>query len=97
MSRKKENKYDFSGSCNPIKLSDRSVWTPVFFSVGIFQWLPKASGKGLKKSAVVYRVRGLTSDPLPVYDRAKEICDLLDSPDPPEWLEYKKSETISDK
>lgn len=92
--RKKEFAHDFSGSCNPERLSDHSVWLPVTFSLGIFQWLPKASGKGLKKSAVKYRVRGFTYNPKPVHRRAEDVCDILDSPHGLKWLGHRKSETV---
>jgi len=49
------------------------------FSVGIFQCVPRNSGKGGKKSAVKVRVRGYVSQPTKVYDRAKEIIIALDA------------------
>ena len=75
MSRKDLNRYDFSGEFDPRKNHNYSFKT---FSVGIFKWIPKASGKGLKKSAVVYRVKGNVSDANKVYAMANKICDLLD-------------------
>jgi hypothetical protein len=45
------------------------------FSVGIFQWVPRVSKKGLKKSAVVKRIRGRADKPENVYKRAQEECD----------------------
>jgi hypothetical protein len=101
-SRKKEFKHDFSGSCKPEEIQKSfSNWKPATFSVGIFQWLPYAAGKrkGLKKSVVKYRVKGFTSNPEPVYKRAREICDELDRkfPDVLMWMIYKKSETVRNK
>ena len=63
--------WDFSGSCAP---GNALGWYNHSFSVGIFQWIPKSSGEGLKKSAVIKRVKGLTSDPESVYAQARAIC-----------------------
>lgn len=96
--RKKEFRHDFSGSCSPERLSDHSVWLPTTFSVGIFQWIPYSSGKrkGLKKTAVKYRVKGYASNPKPVYKRAEEICAVFDNafPHNPIRLGERKSETV---
>jgi hypothetical protein len=43
--------------------------------VGIFQWLPKKRGKGLKRGTVKYRVRGNSDKPTEVYEKAQAICD----------------------
>lgn len=94
MSRKEEFKHDFSGSCAPYGIQVYANFST--FSVGIFQWLLRASGKGLKKSAVKYRVRGSVSNQKAVYKRAEEVCNELDEefPNFPIWLGYKKSETV---
>ena len=96
--RKKIFAHDFNGSRN-MKLSPAMSMNCLTFSLGIFRWLLKASGKGLKKSAVMYRVKGYTSNPEPVYKRAKEICEELDEEFPhiPMWLGYRKSETANKK
>ncbi len=65
------------------------------FSVGVFQWLPKAGGKGLKKSKSI-RVLGYTAEPLRVYTKAQELCDRLNAEgaqaeDPPAWLQKQYS------
>jgi hypothetical protein len=49
------------------------------FSLGIFQWLPKAGGKGLKRGKVVQRVKGQTSEPEPAYERARAIVVELNA------------------
>jgi hypothetical protein len=72
---KKVYKHDYSGSCAPEK-DTISAWNTTF-SVGIFQWLPKSSGKGLKKSAVKFRIKGDSSDTEKVYKKAKEICRIM--------------------
>ena len=69
-------KHDFSGAYAPGGLSGFNNNT---FSVGIFQWVPKANGKGLKKSAVKVRVKGYVSQPEKVYEAAKRICAELDA------------------
>ena len=61
------------------------------FSVPVFQWIPKASGKGLKKSKTI-RVNGYTADPQRAYDRAAELCRQLNEAgvrldNPPKWLQ----------
>lgn len=82
-------KHDFDGSCIPVKgLTFPSQKT---FSVGIFQWVPKASGNGLKKTPVKYRVFGLITQPESVFARAREICAAMDSG---EWKSNKKSERV---
>lgn len=66
------------------------------FSVGIFQWLTKASGKGLKQSAGICRVLGYTAEPERVYQKALEICARLNregasAATPPKWLQKQYS------
>lgn len=81
---KEAYKHDFSGSCSPHKNGGSMYGT---FSVGCFQWLPKSSRKGLKKSAVIFRVKGNSSNPDKVYAKAREICEKLDSG----WIPETKS------
>ena len=69
----KAMKHDFSGSCVP----GQGSWNQTF-SVGIFQWIPKSSGKGLKKSAVKFRVSGPSSEKDVVFRKARQICDDMD-------------------
>lgn len=86
----KAYKHGYTGSLAPFggepKFSSQST-----FSVGIFQWLPKKTGVGLKKSAVKYRVRGYVSNADAVYTRAKEICSRMDNET---WVYNKKSEMV---
>ena len=79
--------HDYSGSCAPGKSQS---FGNMMFSVGIFQWLPKASGKGLKKSAVKFRIKGSSNNPEKVYSQAKIICDKMNNGYQPE----KKSMTV---
>ena len=59
---------------------DRNLWDSraeaTTFSVGVYQWLPKSSGKGLKKSNTI-RVLGYVADPQAVYAKAEELCQQL--------------------
>ena len=48
------------------------------FSYGIFEWLQKASGKGVKKGAVKVRVSGPVSRAEDVKAKAQEIATSLD-------------------
>jgi hypothetical protein len=66
------------------------------FSVGIFQWLPKASGKGMKMSKGIARVLGYTAEPERVYEKAVQICARLNREGakvdaPPHWLQKQYS------
>ena len=77
------NKHGFDDACAP--RSETSHFQ-IGFSLGVFQWVPKSGGKGLKKSAVKVRVKGFVSNAGCVYDKAREICLKVDA-----------SETISQK
>lgn len=81
-------KHDFDGNCKP---GSKGWWNNKTFSVGIFQWLPKSGGKGLKRSAVKYRVKGKCDVAEIVYARAAQICVHLDAG----LILTKKSESIS--
>lgn len=71
-----EGNHSFSGSCAP---GNREYFANTTFSIGIFQWVSKAGGKGLKKSAVKYRIIGLCSNPEIVYKKAKKVCEQMDN------------------
>jgi len=74
-STKAAYQYDYSGACSPRDAG--YTMSCKTFSVGIFQWVPTANGKGLKKSAVVSRIKGSVSDPEDVYRRAEAKCQEL--------------------
>jgi hypothetical protein len=74
--RKEAYKHGFSGMCKPPG-NPICTWNKTF-SVGIFQWIPKASGKGLKKSAVKFRVKGNVRDAEYVYAEAEDLCMMFD-------------------
>ena len=71
-----EGKHDFDGSCAPF--GREAFFGQKTFSVGIFQWLRKSSGKGLKRGPVKVRVSGYVSDADKVYARARLIVGELD-------------------
>src|SRR6185295_11648276 len=65
------------------------------FSIAIFQWQPKASGKGLKK-VNASRVCGYGADPETMFAKAREICDRLNRErasvsSRPKWLQKQYS------
>lgn len=71
-------KHGFSGCCAP-KDGTATSYTYKGFSVGCFEWMPKAKGKGLKRSKAKVRVYGSVNRPEEVYERAKIVCALLDA------------------
>lgn len=78
------NKHAWDGACSPSGFPQFET-----FSVGIFKWVQGRNG--LKRSKVVYRVRGYSSRPSLVYRRASDICSLMDAG---KWKSYKKSEFV---
>lgn len=88
--REKCYAYDWSGACAP--LSAKLYNSQETFSVGIFQWVKTSRGNHLKKTPIIYRIRGSVQHPEKVYARAEELCDLLDSGI--EWKMKGKSETV---
>lgn len=74
---------------------ERNPWenneAALTFSVGVFQWLPKASGKGLKKSKTI-RIKGFVAESKRVYEKAAQLCEKLNrervqADAPPSWLQ----------
>jgi hypothetical protein len=86
----KAYKHDFAGSCAPGPSGASQFCAQVGFSVGIFQWVPTANGKGIKKSAVIVRIQGYVRDAEKVYAKAREVCARLDSG----WVPDKKSMSV---
>lgn len=62
--------WDFDGACAPGRAHGRHRT----FSLGCFQWIPKASGKGTKRGKVVKRFVGLTDDPESAFEQARAWC-----------------------
>ena len=70
-------KHGYSGNCTPGSAGNIGYET---FSVGVFEVVEKASGKGTKRGGPVkVRVRGRSINPQPVYDEAQRIVDQLDA------------------
>ncbi len=80
-------KHGFDGSCAP---GSHYSSGQVSFSVGVFQWLPTAAGRGLKRSPVKIRIKGYMSEPERVYAAAREVCTKLDAG----WVPDKKSISV---
>lgn len=72
MYRKNPQLYDldYDGHCCPSEHGDDTYCQT--FSVGIFQWISKTSGNGMKRSRVLKRIHGETSLSSDVYKRARE-------------------------
>lgn len=61
--------WDYDGVCNP---EGRANFNNKTFSVGVFQWVEKTSGKGMKRSPVLHRVKGQCSEADEVYKKAEQ-------------------------
>lgn len=72
-------RWDFDGACAPGVAHTHGMMT---FSVGIFQWLPKTSGQGLKRGKVVKRVSGSVFDAQRIYAEARQYiaANLTEAP-----------------
>ena len=78
MSEPKAYEYSFSGHYAPRgDVSRHSSGWNTTFSFGVFQWLPKSGGKGLKKGKVVKRISGLCADYPLVVAKAQAYCDEM--------------------
>ena len=71
---KRPYQWDYDGSCKPGGPSGYSGCAT--FSVGIFQWVPRGSGKGLKRGKVVQRIKGgMSTDAVAeVFAKARAEC-----------------------
>lgn len=82
-------KHGFDGSCAPS--TPGAGWSgQIGFSVGVFQWLPKSGGKGVKRGPVKIRVKGYMKDADKVYAMANELCAKLNAG----WVPDRKSMTV---
>ena len=72
----KEGLWDYHGEFDPAR-----GWHFTTFSVGIFQWVMRADGKGLKRGKVLERIRGYANNREDVYRRAQDKCDRLNAHD----------------
>lgn len=58
----------------------KSAWADkTGFSLGVFQWVPRADGRGLKPGPVKVRVKGVFSKAALVYQKARALCVELDN------------------
>jgi hypothetical protein len=75
MNQKREvYEWDYDGACSPgNEYSGHNT-----FSVGIFQWIPKTR-EGLKRSKVIYRIKGYVSNPDDVYEKAQKLVNMLNN------------------
>lgn len=64
-------KHDYDGACKPSSCFDT-------FSVGVFKWISRARGEGMKRGKVKVRVSGKCKNAEAVYDRARKIVVALD-------------------
>lgn len=73
--------WDWDGSCKP---HGGVVGWPGMqtFSVGIFQWVAKSSGKGVKRSKTVERIKGPVSRAEEIYAKARARCAELNGGSP---------------
>lgn len=69
---RKAYEWDFDGSCAPKEDgSDIRFHGQEKFTLGVFQWVPRASGKGLKRGKVVHRIKGDCNNPRSAYEAAR--------------------------
>lgn len=81
----KVGKHEFYGELAPpgvcgsnAGISFGSLASQSTFSVGVFQWVLKANGKGVKRGPVKVRISGNVGDAKLVAAKARAICELLD-------------------
>lgn len=74
--RAEAGKHGWRSACHPKHIQHDLFGT---FSVGIFQWVPKASGFGVKPSKVLVRVSGPGTMPGAVDARVAQIIQELDA------------------
>lgn len=68
-------KHDWDGKYDPSKVEYPYLDT---FSVGIFRWVVKSSGNGVKRGKAICRVRGWRMHPQDVYSVATRLCQDAD-------------------
>lgn len=75
-----EGMWDFDGSCVPDP--HRPYAGQQTFSLGCFQWVRKARGRGLKRGKVMWRAKGLCSEREKVFAAAQAYCDEKNAQEP---------------
>lgn len=69
-------KHGYDGSCAP--KPGQTYTNYATFSLGIFELVPRANGRGTKRGKVKVRVSGPSEESIAIYDTAKEIVAALD-------------------
>jgi hypothetical protein len=69
-------KHAFAGACEP---SMSRMYSQQTFSLGVFEWLPRTNGKGVKRGKVKVRVMGSVAFPEVVRAEASAIAVELDA------------------
>ncbi len=64
--------WDFDGAC-----AVHGTWNRTF-TIGIFQWIPTANGKGVKRGKVTKRFLGERGENEIVYAKAEDYCASLE-------------------
>ena len=73
--------WDFDGSCAPSRAGASWMhWES--FSLGIFQWVPKKGGRGVKRGKVIRRVKVRTANPDEAFEKARQIVAGLNATEP---------------
>ena len=72
-------RWDYDGHADPAHGKRWDYIRAETFSVGCFQWVAKASGKGLKRSRAHVRFRGRVDEPEKVYEQARRFCERMES------------------
>jgi hypothetical protein len=71
-------KHGYDGKCAP-SADVTCFWARETFSLGVFEWVPRACGKGLKRGRVKVRVSGPFDQPERVHAKAASIVAELDA------------------
>ena len=81
---KKLGEWDYYGACDPAHHNVAAGFMgPETFSVGIFQWVPKANSntyaanRGMKHGPIIARFSGPTAHPEQVYAKARAFIAHL--------------------
>lgn len=74
--RKRLGKHGYSGKCAPAYEGEPSHFGT--FSLGIFEWVAKDNGRGVKRGSVKVRVVASTGCRDRAYAKAEEVARALD-------------------
>jgi len=65
--------WDYWGKLDPSHWISRIYWQT--FSVGVFQWIAKSNGKGVKRGKSIKRFSGFVADPECVYRQVRAFIE----------------------